>query len=174
MKLEVNSSFKRRLYDLYFREACEQEGWAYIRPEEILAFKSMLVEGNAIPFSKGVRTIDVVVMQQLVPEIIKFCQRGGSPFDYLACKAGNTLEKRIVASPTGLSWTIIRQGGALFSERQAEALAEIRLPLTVFKIRDVLAAPRDLEFRRDTRTGSEWLDMLDELKEEEEYDDEFF
>jgi hypothetical protein len=68
----------------------------------------------------------------------------------------------------------VKTAGALFTDNQLEALPRIQLALTVFAIRDVLAPPRKLEFKWDTRSGSEWLDFVDELKEQEEYDDEYF
>ena len=59
-------------------------------------------------------------------------------------------------------------------ERELEALSKITLPLTLFSIRDILAPPGKMEFKWETRTGSQWLDLVDDLKEQEEYDDEYF
>ncbi len=173
MKLEIDPSLKDRLYDLYFRQACGQEGWAYVRPEEIFAGKSRLLEGNTVSFQNGTGTVDVTIMKQLIPEIIGLCQPEPT-FDYLACRIGTAQAKKIVASPEGLCWILTKRGNSIFSERQMQALVEIRLLLAVFRIRDILAAPRNLEFRLDIRSGNEWLDLLDELKDQEEYDDEFF
>ncbi len=173
MKLEIDPSLKDRLYDLYFRQACGQEGWSYVRPDEILAGKSRLLEGNTISFHNGTGTVDVTIMKQLIPEITRLCQPEQT-FDYLACRTGTAQAKTIVANPEGLYWILIKRGNSIFSERQTQALAGIRLSLAVFRIRDILAAPRSLEFRLDIRSGTEWLDLLDELKDQEEYDDEFF
>ena len=38
----------------------------------------------------------------------------------------------------------------------------------------MLAPPRKIEMEWDVRSGHEWLDELDDLKDQEEYDDEYY
>ena len=113
MKLEIDSSLKAHLYDLYFKEACNQEGWAYARPETIIVGKSRLLEENTISFCNETGAVDVTIMKQMVPEIARFCETELT-FDYLACKTGKGQSKKIVACPDGLCWMLIKRGNALF------------------------------------------------------------
>jgi hypothetical protein len=38
----------------------------------------------------------------------------------------------------------------------------------------MLAPPRKIEMEWDVRSGHEWLDERDDLKDQEEYDDEYY
>lgn len=179
MSLEITGSLKESLRKLYFRASCAQRGWAYADLQDIHDNMLVLKGDNAVVFQKGEDSLQIKIMQQLVPEIVDICQLGRAAraapnFDYLACNVKNVKSEIIVASPEALCWVILRTGRGIFSESQVEALSKITLPIALFQIRDVLAAPRKLETKWDIRSGSQWLDMLDEKKEQEEYDDEYF
>jgi hypothetical protein len=45
--------------------------------------------------------------------------------------------------------------------------------VAVFAIRDVLAAPGKLQARLDVRAAKEWLDELDDLRDQAESDDDY-
>jgi hypothetical protein len=178
--LEITSSLRNSLADLYFREESSQKGWAVASLQELHNGGNFAAD-NVIPLGIGGRTVRIKLMPQLVPEITEMSRparhRGERKFvfDYLACRIGHAVQDApVVANPTALSWVHVKTAGTLFSEYQLEALPKIQLALTVFSIRDVLAPPKNLECRWDTRSASEWLDFVDELKEQEEYDDEYF
>jgi hypothetical protein len=175
--LEITGSLKNSLAELYFKEESGQRGWAIASLQEL----HNRADGDVIAFRIGDKSVNIRMMPQLIPEIKETSRpaanKGGRPFvfDYLACRIGHAIhEAPVVANPTALSWVHVKTAGALFTDNQLEALPRIQLALTVFAIRDVLAPPRKLEFKWDTRSGSEWLDFVDELKEQEEYDDEYF
>jgi hypothetical protein len=178
--LEISGPLRTALADLYFREECRQKGWAFASLASIYADVSSRSGEAVLSFMFGDQDIKVKMMQQVIPEVIEICQpvdgeKRGFLFSYLVCKIGKLpLGTPVVANPAALCWVQFRAGARLFSERQVEALSRIRLPLALFAIRDVLAPPRSIETRWETRSGSEWLDLLDELKEQAEYDDEYF
>jgi hypothetical protein len=178
--LEITSSLRNSLAELYFREESSQKGWAVASLAE-LHNGGNFADDHMMTLRIGGKTVRIKLMPQLVPEITEMSRPAGSGeektfvFDYLACRIGHAVQDApVVANPTALSWVHVKTAGAPFSEDQLEALPKIQLAFTVFSIRDVLAPPRNLEFRWDTRSGSEWLDFVDELKEQEEYDDEYF
>ncbi|HKU49327.1 MAG TPA: hypothetical protein VJP79_05210 [Nitrososphaera sp.] len=184
-KLEITESLKAGLSELYFREECSQKGWAFALPQRIcndISVSSNNTNTNhLVPFRNRNQEIRIRVMQQLVSEIKEFSQPSSRPpyssiFSYLVCKVGRTAHQDpILANPSALCWVQIRKGRELsFSDQQIDALARMKLPLVLFYVRDVLAAPRNVEVIWDSRSGTEWLDMLDDLKEQEEYDDEYF
>lgn len=78
----------------------------------------------------------------------------------------------MVANPTALCWVKIKTGRGTFSDNQMDALGRIKLPLTIFYVKEVLAPPRKIGMEWDVRSGHEWLDELDDLKDQKEYDDD--
>jgi hypothetical protein len=181
MGLEITDSLKKSLRELYFRESCHQRGWAYSDLQGIRDNLRALKNDSIVVFQKGDEGVQVKIMKHLAPEIIDVCQiannRHGASnfvFDYLACNVKNASSGIIVASPDALCWVILRTGSIIFSEEQVEVLSKTKLSVAVFQVRDVLAPPRNVETKWEIKPGSKWLDVLDERKEQEEYDDEYF
>lgn len=177
MSLAITKSLRGSLGELYYKEDCDQKGWAYVSLEDI-QFKD-----NTLVFKKGFHRIHVRIHEQIVREIKEISkptnQSKENPsfvFDYLACKVGqkDRYDGVIVASPLALCWVEVKTGKSAFSDSQIEAMERIKLPLAVFYIRDVLAPPRKIEIEWDIRSGQEWLDELDDQRDQAEYDDEYF
>jgi len=170
MSLEITNSLKGALGKLYYREACDQKGWAYISVDDI-KFK----DDRVLAFKKGAHIINVKIIESIIPEIKEICKpASNSGFDYLACKVGqrDRYDGTIVANPTALCW--VKTGRSKFSRNQIDALEKIKLPLALFYINDVLAPPRKIEVEWDIRSGEDWLDEIDDLRDQTEYDDEYF
>ena len=92
-------------------------------------------------------------------------------FDFLACRVGQKEKYDVlVANPLALFWVKTARG---FTAEQLDALARVKLQVAVFQIRDVLAAPGKVETRWEVKSGKEWLDEMDEKREEAESDDEY-
>jgi hypothetical protein len=177
MNLQATNSLKGALAGLYYKEGCDQNGWAYISLEDIHNNK----DAGILVFRKGAHKISVKIMQSIVHEIKEISRPAGSSgflFDYLAFKVGQKdhygSSNSIVANPVALCWVKAGGGGGGFSSGQVEALGKVKLQVAVFRIRDVLAPPRQVEIRLDIKSGEEWLDELDERREEAESDDEYF
>ncbi len=172
MSLEITPSLKDALRELYYKEGCDQKGWAYI------ALKDIDIKGNVLVFNKGVHhRISIKLMDKIVPEVREISSRsvnGNFLFDYLACKVGqqSKYEDAMLANPAALCWIKTRDGA--FSSDQIDVLHRIKLPLAVFRIKDVLAPPAKVEMKWDIRSGEEWLDELDDLRDQTESDDEYF
>ena len=173
--LHATNSLKSALAGLYYKEGCDQDGWAYISLEDIHNNSSK--DAGTLIFRKGHHKINVKIMQSIVQEIKEISRPAGNSFlfDYLAFKVGqkDRYDSPIVANPVALCWVKVGGGGA-FSGSQVEALGRVKLQVAVFRIRDVLAPPRQVEMRWDVKSGEEWLDELDERREEAESDDEYF
>ncbi|HEX6068051.1 MAG TPA: hypothetical protein VFZ05_04545 [Nitrososphaera sp.] len=172
MSLEMTKSLKVALAHLYYREACDQKGWACV------ALESINIHDNVIGFAKGAHTISIRLPAQIVAEIKQVSKLGTknkSVFDYLACKVSQKekYEGVMVANPTALSWVQVKTGKGEFSDKEIDALEKIKMPLTLFYIRDVLAQPRQVELKWDIRTSDEWLDELDDKRDQAESDDDF-
>ncbi|MEM2139395.1 MAG: hypothetical protein QXJ74_08895 [Nitrososphaera sp.] len=172
MSLEITKSLKEALAHLYYREACDQKGWAYVSVGDIE------IRDNVVVFAKGPHRISIRFPAQIIAEIKEISKLGSKNkplFDYLACKVSQRekYEGVMVANPTALSWMQVKTRKEEFSEKEADALEKIKLPLTLFYVRDVLAQPQKIETKWDTRTGDEWLDELDDKRDQAESDDDF-
>lgn len=168
MNLEITPSLKASLGTLYCKASLDQKGWAYVSLGDIGAKPG----DNIIVFEKGGRRISVKVPGQVMREIAALAGPADkSVFDYLACKVGDRHEGVIFANPLGLCW--IKVGKGAFSNSQMDALEKTGLQVAVFAIRDVLAAPGKLQATLDIRTAKEWLDELDDLRDQAESDDDY-
>ncbi len=163
MGLEITPSLKGALGELYYSEGCDQQGWAYISIENIHSSKD-----SVLIFSKGARKISIKLMDGIMPEVKEISRpvKGGFVFDYLACRVGQQgrYDGTMLANPTALCWVKIRKGA--FSDGQIDALGRIKIPLAVFRIRDVLAPPAKIEMKWEIKSGKEWLDELDDLRDQ--------
>lgn len=174
MGLQITPALRDSLARLYFMEDCDQNGRAYV-PLQMPRQKqkqdlTASLSGAVVAFLKGAHTVNVRMPALARQEI----EKASLSFDYLACNVDNKsrYDDPVVASPLGLCW--VKLGGAKkFSEAQLEALERVSLPVAVFSIRDVLAPPGRIETRWDQRAGKEWLDMLDDQRDQAESDDDF-
>lgn len=172
MSLEATKSLREALLHLYYREACDQRGWAYVALEDID------IKDSVVRFAKGSHRISIRLPAQIVAEIREISKLGsmGRPlFDYLTCKVSQRekYDGVMVANPTALSWVQVKMRKSEFSEKEIDALEKIKIPLALFYVRDVLAQPLKVELKWDTRTGDEWLDELDDKRDQAESDDDF-
>jgi hypothetical protein len=170
MSLELTPSLKRALGELYYKEGCDQKGWAHV------ALRDISVKDNVVVFNKGIHRISIKLMDKLVTEVKEISKpvNGNFVFDYLACRVKNQdkYEGVMFANPTALCW--VKIGNSAFSSDQIEALGRIKLPLTVFRIRDLLAPPAKVEMKWDIRSSEEWLDEIDDQRDQAESDDDYF
>ena len=172
MSLEMTKSLREALAHLYYCEVCDQKGWAYVAVEDID------IHDNVVVFAKGVHRVSIRLPAQIVSEVKEISKLGSKSkpvFDYLACKVSqrNKYEGVMVANPTALTWVQVTTAKSGFSEKQIDALERIKVPLAMFYIRDVLAQPQKIETKWDIRTADEWLDELDDKRDQAESDDDF-
>ena len=162
MNLKVTESLKESLAELYYREGCDQNGWAFVPTGKIR------IDENVIEFEIGVWRIRIKVPAQFASEITST-----TAFDYLACQIGRKekYDSPIVANPLALCWVKV---GRPLSQAHIDALEKVRLPLAIFSIRNILAPPAQIEVKWDVRPGKEWLDELDDKRDQAESDDDYF
>lgn len=170
MSLQMTPSLKTALSELYYKEACDQHGWAYV------SLKDIDVNSSILSFNKGVHKISIRLMDKIIPEIKAISESvdGNFIFDYLACKVGQhaKYEGAILANPMALCWTKVQN--SKFSNVQIDALSRIKLSVAIFRVKDLLAPPTRINVKWDIKSGEEWLNELDELRDQSEYDDEYY
>ncbi len=173
LSLELTPSLKAALAELYYKEGFDQQGWAYVSLKDIC-----ISDNNILMFNKGPHRISIRLMDKIVPEIKEISSRqandgNSSVFDYLACKVGQQekYEGVMLANPAALCW--VKVGKRTFSSEQIDALGLIKLPLAVFRIRNVLVQPGNIEMKWEMKSGEEWLDELEDQRDQAESDDDY-
>jgi len=162
----ITKSLKGMLGEVYYKELCDQRGWAYCSLENIYNSKN----NDILEFKKGFSRIKVKIPPEIQPEIQKISTpSNNSPdnpsfvFDYLACKVGNYTDFSKVQNPREFCWAEVKTGEGIFSDNQFKVLQEIQLPIAVFHIEDVLDKPNFIEMDWNMMSGKELASELEEI-----------
>ena len=160
----ITNKLRGSLGEIYYKEYCDQKGWAYTSLENI--HYSMNPDWIFI-FKKGFHRIKVQIQKEIRDEIsllIKPTNNSvSSPsfvFDFLACKVGQSKEYSGVWKSDFFAWVESKTGSGVFSSSQVNAMSKITLPLAIFHINDVLEQPELIEMDCDIKKGKEWLKDL--------------
>jgi hypothetical protein len=116
MSLEITRSLRGCLGELYYKEGCDQKGWAYCSLENI--YNNKQFETNRVlVFKKGFNRINVRIPEKLVAEVKDRARptnhKDGKPsfvFDYLACRVGRKTFPQLIEAvpPFYLCWAEIK------------------------------------------------------------------
>ena len=160
----ITNKLKGSLGEIYYKEFCDQRGWAYTSLENI--FSSMNSEW-IFTFKKGFHRIQVNIPQEIRKEVSLLVKptnySESSPsfvFDFLACRVGKSKNYSGVKYSDFFVWVEIKTGKAIFSDGQVSAMSNIELPLAIFHIDDILVPPESIEMSFDVKSGKEWLQEL--------------
>jgi hypothetical protein len=157
----ITNKLRGALGEIYYKEFCDQEGWAYTSLENI--YESMNPEWT-FTFKKGFDRIKITIPEKIREEVkmlIKPTNRSKtSPsfvFDFLACNVKKYREYSKVNSDVFFTWVESKTGHMIFSGSQIRTMSKIELPLAIFHIADVLDKPGDIKMIYDLKSGEEWL-----------------
>ncbi len=166
----ITNKLRGSLGEIYYKEFCDQEGWAYTSLENI--YESMNSEWT-FTFKKGFDRIKITIPERIREEVkmlIKPTNRSKtSPsfvFDFLACNVKKYREYSQVNSDVFFTWVESKTGQMIFSGSQIRTMSKIELPLAIFHIADVLAEPKDIRMIYDLKSGKEWLKELTPIENE--------
>lgn len=156
----ITNSLKGSLGELYYKEYCDQKGWAYISLENI---HNSIFENNELVFKKGFHRIRIKIPDEIIDEIKGVSEPTNNSeenpsfvFDFLACKVGNFTEFSGITANPYFCWVEIKTGSSGLSQNQEAMLNEIDLPIAIFHIEDVLVPPEEIEMSYDIGYGDEW------------------
>lgn len=166
----ITNKLRGSLGEIYYKEFCDQEGWAYTSLENI--YESMNSEW-IFTFKKGFDRIKITIPEKIREEVemlIKPTNRSKtSPsfvFDFLACNVKKYREYSKVHSDIFFTWVESKTGHVIFSGSQIRTMSKIELPLAIFHIADVLAEPKNIRMMYDLKSGKEWLKELTPIENE--------
>lgn len=164
MSLDITNALKGALGELYYKEGCDQKGWAYLSVENI----NRGSDDGIFVFKKGFHRIKVRMPKSLHSELELVShptneseENPSFVFDFLACKVGTKERYDTIIEKPQLCWAEIKTGKGNFSKNQIEMLSMIKLPLAVFHIENILVPPQRIEISWDIRSGKEWLEEFD-------------
>lgn len=162
----ISNRLRGSLGELYYKEYCDQRGWAYTSLESIYSTLNSKQKWD-FTFKKGFNRIQIDVPKEIQSEINMLVRPTNnslnSPsfvFDFLACKVKNTKKHKETKSSDSFTWVEIKTGKGIFSATQLNAMSKIKLPLAIFHIDDILKAPEEIQMNWDIKEGKEWLDEI--------------
>ena len=157
----ITNSLKGALGETYYKELCNQKGWAYCSLENLYGCNL-----DCALFKKGFDRLRVCIPEEIRQEVRRIATPSNHSlsnpnyvFDYLACKIGDTDHSQ-VQYPETFYWAEIKTGLGIFSTNQYNTLSTIQLQIAVFHIDDVLAKPQDIEMQWKIMSGTELAHTL--------------
>jgi hypothetical protein len=166
----ITNKLRGSLGEIYYKEFCDQRGWAYTSLENI--YQSMNPDWKFI-FKKGFHRINITIPPNIRDEVIWLIKptnkSSTSPsfvFDFLACKVGSHKEYSEIKSSPEFAWVESKTGSAVFSGSQINAMSKINLPLAIFHVNDILEKPESIIMDCDIKSGKKWLDELEPIDNE--------
>jgi hypothetical protein len=158
---KITSALKGSLGEIYYKEFCDQRGWAYISLENLYF---MMNDQWIFTFKKGFNRIRVKIPQSVRSEVEAIAQPTNNStqhpsfvFDFLACRVGTRKKYFPVNYPEELCWVEIKTGKGTFSENQIFAMSQISLKLAIFQIDAILESPFEVHMNYLIKSGKEWL-----------------
>ncbi len=164
MRPKITKTLKGALGETYYKELCSQKGWAYCSLETIHSCKNL----DNVVFKMGFDRIRVSIPGSIRPEVIRTskpsnhdAQNPSFVFDYLACKAEYADTRRTLhPAKDDFCWAEVKTGLGIFSDNQCNMLSEIRLPIAVFQIEDIMAKPQHIDMDWNIMPGKKFARML--------------
>jgi len=157
----ITNKLRGALGEIYYKEYCDQKGWAYTSLENI--YEYMNTEWNFI-FKKGFHRIKINIPEEIHEEVKMLVKptnySSTSPsfvFDFLACKVGTYKDYSNVTSSPFFAWVESKTGRGVFSASQIRAMSKISMPLAIFHIDDIIEKPDLIRMYCDIKSGKEWL-----------------
>jgi len=160
----ITNKLRGSLGEIYYKEYCDQKGWAYTSLENL--YETMNPEWE-FTFKKGFHRIKIKIPEEIRDEVKQLTKptnnSSTSPsfvFDFLACKVGTEKDYSNLNSHPYFAWVESKTGNAIFSASQVRAMSNIAMPLAIFHVDDVLDKPESISMDCDIKSGKEWIDVL--------------
>jgi hypothetical protein len=166
----ITNKLRGSLGEIYYKEYCDQKGWAYTSLENI--YESKNPKWTFI-FKKGFKRIKITLPKEIRNEVNLLANptnnNFASPsfvFDFLACKVGTHKTYSQIQPLDNFAWVECKTGSAVFTSNQVNTMSRISLPLAIFHTSDVLEKPELINMDCDIKPGKEWIDEFDPIDNE--------
>ena len=166
----ITNKLKGSLGEIYYKEYCDQKGWAYTSLENLYESKN---SKWTFTFKKGFRRIKVTIPKDIRNEVNLLANPTNNSFtspsfvfDFLACKVGTHKNYSQEQSSDKFAWVECKTGNAIFTSNQINTMSRITLPLAIFHTSDVLEKPELIHMDCDIKSGKEWIDEFTPIDNE--------
>ena len=166
----ITNKIRGSLGEIYYKEFCDQRGWAYTSLENLYEFMN---PDWIFLFKKGFHRIKIRIPEKFRDEITDLIKptnlSQSSPsfvFDFLACKVGDSKNYSGIRTSDNFTWVESKTGSGIFSGSQVNTMSKIKLSLAIFHINDVLESPKSIKMKSDLKSGKEWLNELEPIDNE--------
>ena len=166
-KIKITPRLIGTLSESYYKEFCDQHGWAYISLEQI---HETGIKNGVLKFKKGFHRILVKVPDEIIEEIKNISKPSNSSvlnpsyvYDFLACKVGQDLkEKELinVKDKKDFCWVDVKTGLNDLTINQISTLKKITIPLYRFRVPNPLISSKEVTIYWD-KVDSEYLSRFD-------------
>lgn len=160
----ITNKLRGALGEIYYKEYCDQKGWAYTSLENLF---ETINDNWEFTFKKGFHRIKITIPEDIREEVKMLIKPTNdnltSPsfvYDFLACKVGTHRDYSNVNTSDFFAWVECKTGQAFFSANQVNVMSKISLPLAIFHTDDVLEKPELIDMECDIMSGDRWLKEL--------------
>ena len=155
-KIEITKRLIGSLSETYFKEFCDQTGWAYISLEQIHENK---IKDNILKFRKGFNRILVLLPEEIVKEVKEISNPSNSSileptyvYDFLICKIGQLHKDSGILKKKRFKdfrWAEVKTGYSQLSKRQIRTREKITIPLYRYRVPHSLSESEEVEIFYD-------------------------
>ena len=160
------------LSEAYYKEFCDQHGWAYISAEQI---HENGIKNGVLKFKKGFHRILVNVPNEIVEEIKCISRPSNSSilnpsyvYDFLACRVGQDWKEKEIINVKNMKdfcWVDVKTGLSELTSNQISTLKKITIPLYRFRVPNPLISSKDVTIYWD-EVNSEYLSRFEKFDTE--------
>jgi len=155
-KIDSTEKLTGSLSEVYYKEYCDQTGWAYVSLEQI---HERGIKNGILKFRKGFDRVYVKIPEEIIPEIEEISKPTNDSkynpryvYDFLACKVGNkkrfnyTIEYK---KKWHFVWVEVKTGYSELTPNQIQTLKKISLRLFRFRIPYPFGEPHEVDIYKD-------------------------
>lgn len=166
IRINISPRLLGSLAECYYKEVCDQKGWAYSSLELIYKNK---VQNGKLEFKKGFERILARIPAEIRDEIETIAKptnyNEAEPsfvYDFLACKAWESKDPRVIEDTKvdDFRWVEVKSGESDLSQNQILALRGIKIPLAIFWIENPHKSPHYVRIFYEEGDGKYWLSRL--------------
>lgn len=168
IRINITPRLLGSLAECYYKEVCDQRGWAYTSLEQIYKNK---IQNGKLEFKKGFERILVRIPDGIKEEIETIAKPSNyneaEPsfvYDFLACKAYESKDPRVIEDTRieDFRWAEVKSGYSELSSNQIKTLSRIKIPLALFWIDNPRGYARYVRIFYEEGEGKYWLSQLRE------------
>lgn len=156
-KIDITEKLSGSLSEVYFKEFCDQTGWAYISLEQI---HERGIKNGILKFKKGFDRVYVKIPKEIIPEIEEISKPTSNSttydpyyvYDFLVCEVGNnkrfnyTIETK---KKDHFFWAEVKTGYSKLSSNQILTSKKKSLPLFRFRVPYSLGPADEVDIYKD-------------------------